>query len=159
MSISLKLNPKLNGDDLEELNDIFEKYDPEQSGFIRICDIYEILIKFGLQPTEAEFFDWMRKTRPSLSLDPMSFKEFCHIFGSLIKPVINDENLAMAFKIFDQNQDGAISAHELKSTANSSGMELTLKEAAAMLQECNTDEGRFTLAKFMDLIYPYRMYD
>ena len=51
------------------------------------------------------------------------------------------EDATHAFRVFDRDGDGLISAEELRSTMNNLGVPLTQAEVAAMIAEADTDGG------------------
>ncbi|KAF9682936.1 hypothetical protein SADUNF_Sadunf05G0160100 [Salix dunnii] len=68
----------------------------------------------------------------------MDFEEFLIVMGRKQKENVAEE-LKEAFKVFDRNQDGYISANELRQVMMNLGERLTEEEAEQMIREADVD--------------------
>ncbi|TYG93853.1 hypothetical protein ES288_A11G143900v1 [Gossypium darwinii] len=68
----------------------------------------------------------------------IDFKDFLNIMASKMKENLMDE-LQEAFKVFDRDEDGFISANELRQVMMNLGERLTMEEAEQMIREADVD--------------------
>merc|ERR1712061_26544 len=75
----------------------------------------------------------------------------------MLKQGVNaDEDAAHAFKVFDRDGDGLITAEELRLTMNNLGEPLTEAELNAMIAEADTDgDGKINFEEFKNFIINY----
>ncbi|XP_039032560.1 calmodulin-2/4-like [Hibiscus syriacus] len=68
----------------------------------------------------------------------IDFDDFLNIMARKMKENVIDE-LQEAFKVFDRDQDGFISANELRQVMMNLGERLTMEEAEQMIREADLD--------------------
>ena len=69
----------------------------------------------------------------------IEFKEFLELFARKMKDPDTEEDLIEAFKIFDKDGNGVISAQELRHVMTTLGERLTEDEADEMIREADID--------------------
>lgn len=80
----------------------------------------------------------------------IEFDEFLMLMAHKIQRVDEQEDLLTAFRVFDKNGDGYISASELKSVMESLGEEMTDEQIHEMIREADTDgNGLIDYSEFM----------
>ncbi|CCD22668.1 calmodulin NDAI_0A05130 [Naumovozyma dairenensis CBS 421] len=105
----------------------------------------------GLQPTEEEVTDLMNE----VDIDgnhQIEFNEFISLMSRQSKSNDSEQELLEAFKVFDKNGDGHISADELKYVLNSLNEKWTDSEVDAMIKEVGGDTGEIDIQQFASLL-------
>ena len=104
----------------------------------------------GFNPSEEDLRDMIRNVDKNAN-GAIDFNEFIEM---MIKQGTNfDEDTAHAFKVFDRDGDGLITAEELRLTMNNLGEPLTEVEVKAMIAEADTDgDGKINFEEFKSLM-------
>ena len=105
----------------------------------------------GLSPSEAEVADLMNE----IDVDgnhKIEFSEFLALMSRQLKSTDSEQELLEAFKVFDKNGDGLISAAELKHVLTSIGEKLTDAEVDDMLREVSDGSGEIDIQQFAALL-------
>ena len=69
----------------------------------------------------------------------IEFPEFLTMMAKKVKDTESDEELRMAFQVFDKDQSGKISAAELRHVMTNLGEKLTDEEVDEMIREADTN--------------------
>lgn len=69
----------------------------------------------------------------------IEFNEFLHMMSKKMKETDKEEELKEAFRVFDRNGDGFISAPELRLVMTNLGEKLTDEEVEDMIREADLD--------------------
>merc|ERR1712012_129893 len=104
----------------------------------------------GFNPSEEDLRDMIRNVDKNAN-GAIDFNEFIEM---MLKQGVNaDEDAAHAFKGFDRDGDGLITAAELRLTMNNLGEPLTEAELTAMIAEADTDgDGKINFEEFKNLM-------
>lgn len=87
----------------------------------------------GLSPSDSELHDLIAEA--DLNKDgSIDFSEFLNMMSRSVKEVDTEEELKNAFKVFDKDGSGTISAIELRSVLSHLGENLTDDELDEMLK-------------------------
>merc|ERR1712241_1118798 len=104
----------------------------------------------GLNPTEDELKDMIRNVDKNCN-GAIDFNEFIEMM--LRRDSKIEEDVRHAFRVFDRDGDGLISAEELKLTMNNLGEPLTDHEVRSMIEEADLDgDGRINFQEFARLM-------
>ena len=82
----------------------------------------------------------------------IEFSEFLALMSRQLKSNDSEQELLEAFKVFDKNGDGLISAAELKHVLTSIGEKLTDAEVDDMLREVSDGSGEIDIQQFAALL-------
>ena len=82
----------------------------------------------------------------------IEFSEFLALMSRQLKCNDSEQELLEAFKVFDKNGDGLISAAELKHVLTSIGEKLTDAEVDEMLREVSDGSGEINIKQFAALL-------
>ena len=83
----------------------------------------------------------------------IEFKEFLDLFAKKMKDPDTEEDLIEAFKIFDKDGNGVISAQELRHVMTTLGERLTEEEADEMIREADIDgDGYINYHEFVKIM-------
>lgn len=141
----------LTEDQIQEINDVFDVIDENQNGSIDISELARGLRGLGLNPTNAEIKELMEKydANGTRSLDR---EEFTHLFIDCLSSFSTTEDLLRdQFKKLDTNNDGFITAEELKKLLLYGEEKLSEEEADSIIVEFDKNrDGRISLEEFLE---------
>ena len=140
----------LTDDQKEEYTEVFKLFDKEDTGKIDASHLPSIVRALGLNPSEPEVEEIMKKGAPSGGqIGPDAV--FAVMDGHTIKNDSEDAILA-AFKIFDNAGKGKIMATEVKAIYTGMGEPFNEDEAAQLqnlLEQSQDDKGEIDYAEFV----------
>ena len=104
----------------------------------------------GFNPSAEELCEMIRNVDTNAN-GAIDFNEF---IAMMVKRGPNTEDdVAHAFKVFDRDGDGLITADELRLTMNNLGEPLTEAEVKAMIAEADLDgDGKINFSEFKNLM-------
>jgi len=144
----------LSGLDIEQqqrLKRAFELFDKDGSGTIDRNELVQVLRVLGHNPTKGEFSDLL-KTLDTNRNNCIDFSEFATAWWrqeQASKEASFQEQLDLAFGVFDVDGDGNISAAELRSKLTTLGDVMTEQEVSALILEVDRDKsGMISMAEF-----------
>jgi len=140
----------LNEDTVQEIRNAFQQFDPLGTGKITSKQMAIAMRNLGHYPTEAELHDMIDE----IDLDgdgEVDFFEFLQMIVKRLEGLNKDENLMVAFKLFDRDEDGFISQMELRTVMYNLGERCTEEEFNDMIREIDTDnDGRISYQEFVN---------
>ncbi|WOL03140.1 calmodulin-2/4-like isoform X2 [Canna indica] len=122
------------------------------SGHITSDELAFVLRSLGQDPTNGELQDMIREVdmdgNGTIELD-----EFRKIISMKMKEVDAEEELRAAFKVFDKDDDGYISADELMIVMANLGEQVTQDEVQEMIMEADTNgDGHVDFSEFSKIM-------
>ncbi|XP_022138814.1 calmodulin-like protein 8 [Momordica charantia] len=139
---------------MDELEEAFCLFDKNRDGCITPDELRTVMIRqLGLNPTEQELKDMIREVDADGN-GTIEFGEFLTLMSKIMKEEA-EEKLKEAFKVFDKNQDGYISANELSHVhvMLNLGEKLTEEEVVQMIREADLDgDGRVNYDEFVKIM-------
>merc|ERR550525_2281992 len=96
------------------------------------------------EPTEAELQDMINEVDADGN-GTIDFPEFLSLMARKMKDTDTEEELIEAFKVFDRDGNGFISAAELRHVMTNLGEKLTDEEVDEMIREADVDDIGLTL--------------
>jgi len=150
MARPLSPDRRLASTDLECLKEAFALFDRDRDGEINTEELGKVMRTHGFNPTEEDLKDMIRNVDTN-SNGAIDFNEFIEM---MVKRGNNvEEDVAHAFKVFDRDGDGLITAEELRLTMNNLGEPITEEEVKAMIAEADIDgDGNINFVEFKSLI-------
>ncbi|XVF85441.1 hypothetical protein PTKIN_Ptkin17bG0118500 [Pterospermum kingtungense] len=123
---------------LQELEEVFKKFDVNGDGKISSFELGSIMGSLGQQPSEEE----LQKMIKEFDADGdgfISFKEFVELNTKGVDSDEALENLKNAFSVYDIDGNGSISAEELYEVLKSLGEECSIAECRKMISGVDND--------------------
>merc|ERR1712106_909380 len=144
------MDRQLTHQDIDCLKEAFALFDNDRNGEITTDELGKILRTHSFNPSEEDLKDMIKNVDKN-SNGAIDFNEFIEM---MIKQGTNaDEDTAHAFKVFDRDGDGLITAEELRLTMNNLGEPLTEEEVRAMITEADLDgDGKINFSEFTNLM-------
>jgi len=134
-------------DDTECLRDAFALFDADDDGEITTEELAKIMNHHGFYPSPEELNTMVGNVDKN-SNGTVDYDEFVEMMLKR-KDVDKIDDIAQAFKVFDKDGDGLISAEEIRITMNDLGEELTEEEVKAMLAEADVNgDGQIDFTEF-----------
>ncbi|XP_071723115.1 calmodulin-like [Rutidosis leptorrhynchoides] len=128
----------LTDDQIADFREAFCVIDKDSDGLITMEELANVIQSMGGHPSKEE----VRIMISEVDFDgngTIDFEEFLNLMGRQTKDHNEADELREAFKVFDRDQDGYISATELRHVMMNLGERLTDEEAAQMIREADLD--------------------
>ncbi|KAH6558452.1 hypothetical protein KP509_1Z063000 [Ceratopteris richardii] len=142
----------LTAEQIQEFKEAFDLFDKKRDGCISSKDLGTVMRSLGQNPTEAELQDMTREADPS-GKGTIDFNTFLPLMARKMKDTDSEEELKEAFKVFDKERNGFISAAELRHVMTNLGEKLTDEEVDEMVREAGIDpEGQVNYNDFVKML-------
>ncbi|XVE74644.1 hypothetical protein DITRI_Ditri12bG0033800 [Diplodiscus trichospermus] len=144
---------------LQELEEVFKKFDVNGDGKISSSELGSILGSVGQQPSEEE----LQKMIKEFDADGdgfINFKEFVELNTRGVDSDEALENLRDAFSVYDIDGNGSITAEELHEVLKSLGDECSMAECRKMISGVDSDgNGMIDFEEFKVMMMAGARYD
>ena len=143
------MTDQLTEEQIQEFKEAFSLFDKNGDGNITSQELGTVMRSLGQNPTEAELSDIIK----SLESDTIIFEEFLKIMVVKMKDQESEEEIKEAFKVFDKDGSGTISAAELRHVLTNLGEKLTDNEVEDLIREADVDgDGQIDYNEFVKLM-------
>jgi calmodulin len=143
---------ELTEEQIAEFKEAFSLFDKDGDGTITTKELGTVMRSLGANPTEAELKDMIEE----IDVDgdgTVDFPEFLTLMARKMKDVDSEEEIIEAFKVFDKDGNGFISAAELRHIMTNLGEKLTDEEADEMIREADVDgDGMINYEEFVKMM-------
>jgi len=143
----------LTEEQVAEFKEAFAIFDKDGDGTVTSTEIKEVMKSLGQNPTDLELQEMIEEVDEDGN-GSIEFDEFLVMMAKKMKE--NESNCAdveAAFKVFDVDGDGFISAEELKSVMATLGETLTQEEIEEMIREADEDgDGKVCYEEFAKMM-------
>ena len=143
---------QLTDDELAEYREAFGLFDHDGDGAITTKELGVVMRSLGQCPTEAELQDMV----DDVDIDgsgTIEFHEFLTMMSQHMKETSLEDELKEAFRVFDKDGNGYISAAELKYVMMNLGEKLSDEEVTELINEADTDgDGQIGFVEFMAIM-------
>merc|ERR1712110_813754 len=135
---------QLTEEQIAEFKEAFSLFDKDGDG--------TITRSLGQNPTEAELQDMINEVDADGNCT-IDFPEFCTLMARKMKDTDSEEELKEAFRVFDKDGNGFISAAELRHIMTNLGEKLTDEEVDEMIREADIDgDGQVNYEEFVTMM-------
>ncbi|XP_035427743.1 calmodulin-like, partial [Cygnus atratus] len=134
----------------------FSLFDKDGDGTITTKELGTVMRSLGQNPTEAELQDminegWTADASPGNGT--IDFPEFLTMMARKMKDTDSEEEIREAFRVFDKDGNGYISAAELRHVMTNLGEKLTDEEVDEMIREADIDgDGQVNYEEFVQMM-------
>lgn len=143
-------------DKTRELRETFDLLDRNGDGLITLDEVEAALRTLGQEPSSADVATLLDGIEGPLSFDSFSAlltAYFDRGTAAANAPDVRDAELREAFRVFDKNNDGAITPDELAAVFLSLGEQLSEAEVAAMIASVDANkDGLISFDEFCHLM-------
>lgn len=137
-------------EDISYMYEVFRQYDTNRIGRIQLSDLSHAMLDLGHNPTVAE----LEKLVNAIEREPerlyLDFPEFLTVLAFHLQETEPEEQLRLAFKVFDKDGNGKLNAEELKNTMTNLGEPLSKDDVDYMIQMADiTGDGQVNYEEFI----------
>uniref|UniRef100_H2YVC6 EF-hand domain-containing protein n=1 Tax=Ciona savignyi TaxID=51511 RepID=H2YVC6_CIOSA len=140
---------KLSEEEQVVFTEAFKKFDPEGSNSISVDDLGSVLRAAGQAPTESEVEDFKKELDPK-NTGEVAFKDLMDLYARIMKSTLEmDDELTDAFKVFDKDLKGYITAADLRHHMTTLGEKLSPEEVDEMIKDADINgDGKINYTEF-----------
>ncbi|CAH8820360.1 unnamed protein product, partial [Trichobilharzia szidati] len=130
----------LSDKDLNDVHETFLLFDSKGDEKIDAKDVGEVVRALGLNPTESDIGKYGHQSNPN---ERISFESFVPIYHGLLKEQVevDQEAFIESFRVFDKEDNGFISAAELRHLLTALGEKLRDDEVDILLAGLENSQG------------------
>lgn len=140
------------GEQVSEFKEAFDLFDKNGDGRIPSKELGTMMRALGQNPSGSELQDMIEEVDAD-NTGTIDFTEFLTMMARKMKETDSEEEIKEAFKIFDRDGSGFISAAELRQIMTSLGENLTDDEIDEIIRETGQDgDGRIDYNEFVQLM-------
>lgn len=140
---------KLSEAQIAEYKEAFSLFDRDGDGKILTKEIGIVMRSLGQMPTEEE----LKHIISSISNSTIDFPELLTVMSKSMKPPASEEEIKEAFRVFDKEGDGTVSASEMRHVLTNLGEKLTEDEIEELIREADDDgDGKIKYAEFVRMM-------
>lgn len=123
------------------------------SGTIDAEELGTVLRSLGNQPTDEEVEDMIKEADKDGN-GTIDFAEFIEMMPTQERDDNAEDEMLEAFRVFDTDGNGSITADELRQIFVNLGEKLTEDEIADMIEEADTDgDGEINYKEFVSMMF------
>ncbi|KAL4237851.1 hypothetical protein ACF0H5_002563 [Mactra antiquata] len=157
-----------------ELEETFKLFDRDSDGFLTVRELGEAMRAMAQHPTEYEIQELVKKPKPPPAENEeqqqqqdqqeptkeqesgpqlTDFDTYLNIMAKRLTVPEPDDQLLEAFRVFDKEGTGVISAADLRKIVTTMGERLTDEEVEEMIREADDDgDGQINYQEFTQLL-------
>ncbi|GAA0167959.1 calmodulin-related [Lithospermum erythrorhizon] len=145
---------KLESDQLEQLKEIFMRFDMDRDGSITQLELAALLRSLGLKPTGDQLHNLLN----NMDANGNGLIEFEELVEAIMpdmneEVLINQEQLMEVFRRFDRDGNGYITTAELAGQMAKMGHPMTYRELSEMMREADTNgDGVISFNEFANIL-------
>eukprot|EP01087_Luapelamoeba_hula_P016320 TRINITY_DN5016_c0_g1_i1.p2 TRINITY_DN5016_c0_g1~~TRINITY_DN5016_c0_g1_i1.p2 ORF type:complete len:150 (-),score=53.33 TRINITY_DN5016_c0_g1_i1:57-506(-) len=143
---------QLSEEQIAEFKEAFSLFDKDGDGKITSKELGTVMRSLGQNPTEAELREMIQEVDTDNN-GTIDFPEFLTLMARKMQDSEGEEEIREAFKVFDKEGHGFISAAELRHVMTNLGEKLTDEEVDEMIREADPDgDGQINYEEFVKMM-------
>eukprot|EP00092_Neocalanus_flemingeri_P009563 GFUD01010292.1.p1 GENE.GFUD01010292.1~~GFUD01010292.1.p1 ORF type:complete len:147 (+),score=53.06 GFUD01010292.1:58-498(+) len=140
---------QLNEEQIADFREAFMLFDKKVEGIITIKELGAVMRSLGQNPTEAELQDMINE----VDIDENGTIKFAEFLTMMARKIKNTNWFLETFRVLDEDEDGFISAAELRLVMTNLGGKLTDEEVDDMIREADINkDGQVDYEEFVNLM-------
>ncbi|KAI9270372.1 calmodulin [Phascolomyces articulosus] len=148
------MSDQLTSEQIEEYRASFQQFDKDNNGTIDAKELGGVMRSLNMSVSETEVKSMIRELDADGS-GSIDFEEFLSMLTRTKSNVDTQQELLETFKVFDKNNDGTISANELREVMNNLGEKMSEAELEQMLLEADANkDGVINYEEFVKMLGP-----
>ena len=128
---------------IAEYKEAFQIFDKHGEGAISSKELGTIMRSLGLNPSDEDLKEIIDSFDNEKNNNLIDFNSFLIIMAKRKNDIDKEEDLLDAFRVFDKENNGKISARELRYVMMSSGEDLNENDIEEMIREASTENDDF----------------
>ena len=128
---------------IAEYKEAFQIFDKHGEGAISSKELGTIMRSLGLNPSDEDLKEIIDSFDNEKNNNLIDFNSFLMIMAKRKNDIDKEEDLLDAFRVFDKENNGKISARELRYVMMSSGEDLNENDIEEMIREASTENDDF----------------
>ena len=128
---------------IAEYKEAFQILDKHGEGAISSKELGTIMRSLGLNPSDEDLKEIIDSFDNEKNNNLIDFNSFLVIMAKRKNDIDKEEDLIDAFRVFDKENNGKISARELRYVMMSSGEDLNENDIEEMIREASTENDDF----------------
>nr|AAV73912.1 calmodulin-like protein [Pinctada fucata] len=142
----------LTEEQIAEFREAFHLFDKDGSGSISAEELGTVMRSLGQNPNEQELQDLVEEIDTDGNGE-VDFNEFLAMMAKKMKDTDSEEEIREAFRVFDRDDKGFITASELKHIMTTLGEKMDDEEAEEMVAAADIDgDGEINYEEFVKMI-------
>ena len=121
---------------LQEFREAFELYDKDKDGSITLKELSQVLKSINADFSQNQMESVISEA-DTTGTGKLNLDDFISLMASKYRETDTDEEVINAFRVFDKEGTGVISANELKHIMTTLGDKLTDEEVDEMIREAD----------------------
>nr|ADF42668.1 BRET-based auto-luminescent calcium indicator [synthetic construct] len=147
-----RMHDQLTEEQIAEFKEAFSLFDKDGDGTITTKELGTVMRSLGQNPTEAELQDMINEVDADGN-GTIYFPEFLTMMARKMKDTDSEEEIREAFRVFDKDGNGYISAAQLRHVMTNLGEKLTDEEVDEMIREADIDgDGQVNYEEFVQMM-------
>ncbi|CAK8679675.1 calmodulin-like [Clavelina lepadiformis] len=142
---------QLTEEQIVDFKEAFSLFDKDGDGTITTKELGTIMRSLGQNPTEAELQDTINEVDVDGN-GTIDFPEFLTMMAKQMKDTDSEEGIREAFRLFDKDGNGFISAAELRDVMTNFGDTLTDEEVDEMIKAIADPDGIIRCEEFVSMM-------
>jgi calmodulin len=146
------MTSKLTEEQIAEFKEAFSLFDKNGDGTVTTKELLTVMRALGRNPTQEELADMLNGVDADGN-GTIDFPEFLSLMASKISDVDPEDEILSAFKVFDKDGNGFISAAELRHIMKKLGQKFTDEELDEMIRGADIDgDGQIDYQEFVKMM-------